>query len=285
MPSSRTNQLSSPVTVPSAKAGGSILRPVIVVAIFSVLFGLSFGSFLNVCISRLPKHQSIVHPPSRCPECGESIWIRDNLPLVGWILLGGHCRHCNSRIPLRYPLVELAAAALFLLTYLTFNLTLEGAGMVVLCFLLLGLAVMDAESLFLSNAFTVPGIALGIVYSAIRGGWRAAVLAVVSAVAAAGLILLIRSAYWLVRKQEGMGLGDAKLMAMIAAWLGPWQTLLAFFLAMVAAAIFGLFWISLKKGGSMRTLQLPFGSFLCAAAIYAVFQGQPILKWYLQFFR
>ncbi len=264
---------------------GSILRPVIVLtAIFSALFGLAFGSFLNVCISRLPKHASIVRPASHCPACGKPILARDNLPLVSWLLLRGRCRNCGWKIPWRYPLVELAAAALFLLSYLVFGLTVTGVGMAVLCFLLLGLAIMDAETLLLPDSFTYPGIALGIAYSALRGGLRGALLSAGYAVAAAALILLIRGAYWLLRRQEGMGLGDAKLLALVAAWLGPWQTLLVLFLGVVAAALFGLLWMAAKKRGGMRTLQFPFGSFLCAAAIYAIFFGQPILKWYLQFF-
>jgi len=256
----------------------------VVIAIFSVFFGLAFGSFLNVCISRLPKYESIVRPPSRCPTCGESIWARDNLPLLGWIVLRGRCRHCGWHIPVRYPLVELAMAVLFLLTYLTFDLTLEGFGMIVLCFLLLGLAIMDAETLLLPNFFTLPGIVLGIAYSGLRGGWHAGILSTGYALGAAALIFAIRGAWWLVRKQEGMGLGDAKLLAMIAAWLGPWQTLLVFFLGVFAAAVFGLIWVVLTRR-DLHTSRLPFGSFLCAAGIYAVFRGQPILKWYLQFFR
>jgi len=258
---------------------------IVAVPIFSVLFGLAFGSFLNVCISRLPRHKSIVRPASYCPSCGEPIRTFDNVPLVSWLLLSGRCRHCGWRIPVRYPLVELATAALFLLAYLAYGLTLDAIGMAVLCFLLLGLAVMDAETLMLPNAFTLPGIVLGIAYSGLRGGWRAGMLAVLYALAAAALVLLIRGAYWLARKQEGMGLGDAKLLAMIAAWLGPWQALLALFLGVLATAIFGLIWMGLKKRASMYTLQLPFGSFLCAAAIYAIFRGQPIIQWYLQFFR
>jgi leader peptidase (prepilin peptidase)/N-methyltransferase len=253
-------------------------------SIFSILFGLAFGSFLNVCISRLPRHESIISPASHCPACEKPILSQDNLPLLSWLLLRGCCRNCGWKIPWRYPLIELATAALFLLAYLSFGLTAQAAAMALLCFLLLGLAVMDAETLLLPDTFTLPGIALGIVWSAIRGGWRAAILSVIYALAAAALIFVIRGAYWLLRRQEGMGLGDAKLFAMIAAWLGPWPTLLVLFLGVLAAAIFGLLWIALKKGG-MHTLQLPFGSFLCAAAMYAIFCGQPILNWYFQFFR
>ncbi len=175
-------------------------------------------------------------------------------------------------------------AALFLLCYLTFDLTVEAVGMAVLCFLLLGLAVMDAETLMLPNAFTFPGIALGIVYSALHGGWRAGIFAALYALAAIALIILIRGAYWLVRRQEGMGLGDAKLLALIAAWLGPWQTLLAFFYGVLAAAVFGLILVGLHRRNPARSMLVPFGSFLCAAAIFAIFRGQPIIDWYAHFF-
>lgn len=257
---------------------------ILITSIFIVLFGLAFGSFLNVCITRLPQHKSIVRPASYCPSCGEPILAMDNLPLIGWGLLLGRCRHCGWRIPSRYPLVELATATLFLLTWLTFSLSLEGAGMAALCFLLLGLAVMDAETLLLPNSFTLPGIALGVIYSGLHGGLRAGIFAAVYALAGATLVFLIRGAYWLVRRQEGMGLGDAKLLALIAAWLGPWLTLLALFLGVLAAAIFGLILMAREKR-SAGALHLPFGSFLCAAAIYAIFRGQPIVHWYLQQFR
>jgi len=201
------------------------------------------------------------------------------------MLLRGRCRHCKWRIPLRYPLVELAMASLFLLCYLTFDLTITGIGMAVFSFLLLGLAITDAETLLLPNAFTLPGIALGIIYSALRGGWRGGLYAIAYALGAAAIIILIRGAYWLVRRQEGMGLGDAKLFAMIATWLGPWQTLLVLFWGVVAAAIFGLILVILHQRNPARSTLVPFGTFLCAAAIFAIFQGQPIIDWYAHFFR
>ena len=261
-------------------------------AIFSALFGLAFGSFLNVCISRLPRHESIVHPRSRCPQCHAFIRASDNLPLVSWLLLGGRCRHCNGRIPIRYPLVELTTAALFLLSDLQFGWTIQAIGAAILCFLLLGLAIMDAEFLLLPDAFTLPGIVLGIVYAgAVATGPFTARLhasgwALVYGVAAAAIILLIRGIYWLVRRREGMGLGDAKLFALIAVWLGPWKALLALFLGVIAAAIYGLaFLASHSHRENEAPLQLPLGSFLCAAALYALFEGGVTLNWYLKFFR
>jgi leader peptidase (prepilin peptidase) / N-methyltransferase len=160
------------------------------------------------------------------------------------------------------------------------------------CFLLLGLAVMDAETMFLPDAFTLPGIGLGILVNFIepRGApidyrlWVTAV-ALLCAVVAALLVILIRGAYWLVRRREGMGWGDAKLLAMIAAWLGPMLTLLTLFLAVVAAALVGMVWIGVRGRRGAMAMRLPFGSFLCAAAVYAIFAGEPILKWYLKFFQ
>lgn len=289
-----------------------------------ILLGLAFGSFLNVCISRLPRHESIVRPRSRCPKCRAEIGARDNIPVLSWILLRGRCRSCSWKIPWRYPAVELATAALWLLCSLRFGLTIYAVGMAALCFLLLGLAVMDAETMRLPDPFTWPGIALGVLWSGLllrmavirmAGRLPGALLvwpssamlhaydgdfvltskyppAIVGMVAsafwallAALLILIIRWLYWLLRRREGMGLGDAKLLAMIAAWLGPMLTLLTLFLGVVAAAIVGVAWIALRGRRGAATLRLPFGSFLCAAAIYTIFAGQPILDWYLKFFR
>jgi len=161
----------------------------------------------------------------------------------------------------------------------------------VFCFLALGLAAMDAETMLLPDAFTLRGIVLGLVYSGAicDGGWmgrlRCAGVALGWALCAAGVMLAIRGLYWLVRRREGMGLGDAKLFAMIAAWLGPKNAVLAFFLAVVAGAVFGIFWLGLRKGEDKASARVPLGSFLCAAAIFAAFEGQAVVEWYLGLFR
>lgn len=263
-----------------------------VIAIFVVLFGLAFGSFLNVCIARLPQHASIVRPGSRCPRCGTAIRAFDNLPLASWVLLRGRCRACRWQIPWRYPAVELATAALFLLSYLRFGLNLAGVGMALLCFLLMGLAVMDTETLRLPDAFTLPGIALGVVYAGLfpaatlSAHLENAIAAALWAGLAALLILIIRWIYYFARREEGMGIGDAKLLAMIAAWLGPSLTLLTLVLGVVAAAVLGMVMIAAgPRRGAGGKARLPFGAFLCAAAIYAIFAGQSIVDWYAGFFR
>ncbi len=259
--------------------------------IFVALLGLAFGSFLNVCIWRLPRHESVAAGRSRCPECGAAIRAVDNVPLLSYVVLRARCRDCGAGISWRYPAIELATAALWMLCWLEFGISVEGAGMAVFCFLALGLAAMDAETMLLPNAFTLPGIALGVIYTGTicDGGWlgqlRCAGVALGWAVCAAGVILAIRGLYWLVRRREGMGLGDAKLFAMIAAWLGPVNAALALFLAVVAGAVYGIFWVSLRKGEDKASARVPLGSFLCAAAIFAAFEGGPVVEWYLGLFR
>jgi leader peptidase (prepilin peptidase) / N-methyltransferase len=269
----------------------------VLISIFAMLAGLAFGSFLNVCISRLPHHESVVTPRSRCPRCLTPILNRDNVPVWSWVLLRGRCRSCGARIPIRYPLIEAATAGLFLLCFLEFGLTLRGVGSAVLCWLLLGLAATDAETLLLPDALTLPGLAVGAVYSGFRYSdssligfqWKAAADSLLWAAGAAALILTIRGLYWLVRRREGIGLGDAKLLAMLAAWLGPWKAGLVLFVAVVCAAAYGvglIAWARRSRPDDGRlTARIPLGAFLCAAGILSLFEGASILSWYMGFFR
>lgn len=251
--------------------------------IIVILLGLIFGSFLNVCIARLPGHESIVRPRSRCPLCGNPIEVRDNIPVLSYLLLRGRCRNCRQPIAWRYPAVEVTLALLWLLCWFFYGPTLLAFGMAVLTFLLLGLAVMDAETLRLPDAFTWPGIVLGILYSgAICEQWaRCAVLSIGWAASFAGILLAIAGIYWLLRRHSGMGIGDAKLIAMIAAWLGPSSSALVLVFGIVSAAIYGLYISAVRR---RLDIPLPFGSFLCLAALYAIFYGQQTINWYLGFF-
>lgn len=254
--------------------------------ILIIALGLAFGSFLNVCITRLPRHESIVTPCSRCPRCLTPIAARDNIPLLSFLLLGGRCRACRQRIGWRYPTVEFATAALWLLCWLRFGPSLRAAGMAVFAFLMLGLAAMDAETMRLPNAFTLPGIALGILYSgAVCHHWfKCALLSASWAITAAGILLAVSGFYWLLRRREGIGIGDAKLMALIAAWLGPAQAVLVFVLGVLATAVCGIA-VMFRRRRFDGNIPLPFGAFLCAASLFAMFYGQPIIYWYLGLYR
>lgn len=257
----------------------------VLTVILIIAAGLVFGSFLNVCISRLPQHKSILGPRSHCPRCGAVISAYDNIPVLSFLLLRGCCRHCHGKISWRYPAIEVGLAALWLLCWLTFGLTLQAVSMAVLSFLLFGLAAMDAETLRLPNTFTLPGIALGILYSGARcEHWvKCAVLSASWAVIAAGVLLAFSGIYWLLMRKEGMGIGDAKLIALVAAWLGPGLAVLVLFLGVVSAAIYGVS-ISIVRRRFDGNIPLPFGSFLCAVALYACFDGYRIVHWYLGFF-
>lgn len=204
--------------------------------------------------------------------------------------LRGRCRACLGAISWRYPAVEFATAALFLLSFLQFGLALTGIGMDVLCFLLLGLAVMDAETMRLPDAFTLPGVGLGVIYAALRPAelptdrlWHAG-QSLLWAFLAALLLLIIRWTYYMLRHVEGMGIGDVKLLAVIAAWLGPGPTVLTLVLGTFATALFGVGALLLApRHRRSLAMRLPLGSFLCAAALYTIFAGQPILRWYGKF--
>jgi leader peptidase (prepilin peptidase)/N-methyltransferase len=273
--------------------------------IFCILFGLVgllLGSFLNVCILRLPAGESVLFPRSHCRQCNQPIANRDHIPVLSWLLLGAACRACGERIAWRYPLIELATCTLFVMCCLRFNPSWQAGAWGLLCFLLLGLAVMDAETMLLPNPFTLPGLLLGVVFTGLRsslqgaGAWRpgirAAGLSLLAAAAAAALLLLIAGAYWLARRRMGMGIGDVKLLAMLAAWLGLRQTALVLFLAVIAGALYGLGAIlSARRGVSGEDeipagqLPIPFGTMLCLAGLYTIFLGERTLGWYAQFFR
>jgi leader peptidase (prepilin peptidase)/N-methyltransferase len=269
--------------------------------IFFALFGLLLGSFLNVCILRLPAGESVVWPRSHCRQCNQPIANRDNIPVLSWLLLGGACRKCGGRISWRYPLIELAICILFLMCCLQFSFGWLAACWALLCFLLLGLAVMDAETLLLPDQFTLPGLGAGIVFAGLRPGlesgvWtsaaagRAAGLSLLAAAAATTGLLLISGAYWLARRRVGMGMGDVKLLAMLAAWLGLRETGLVLFLAVIVGALYGLGTILFnRRPGSddqlpAGQLPVPFGTMLSLAGIYSIFLGQRTLGWYMQFF-
>jgi leader peptidase (prepilin peptidase)/N-methyltransferase len=255
--------------------------------IFFGLCGLLLGSFLNVCILRLPAGESVVTPRSHCPHCRQPIANRDNIPVLSWIVLRAKCRACGTRISWRYPAVELATCALFFLCCFYFSFSWQAAGWALLCFLLLGLAVMDAETLLLPDAFTLPGLAAGVAVAALRGGLHGAWLSLLAAAAAAATLLLIAGAYWVARRQMGMGMGDVKLLAMLAAWLGLEQTALVLFLSVIVGALYGLGTIVMLRKRTTEPLgqmPIPFGTMLSLAGLYSVFLGERTLRWYLAFF-
>ena len=253
--------------------------PLIVVA---TLAGLLIGSFLNVCVFRLPRDLSAVRPRSFCPGCEKTIAWYDNIPLLSFVLLKGRCRYCRDFIPWRYPLVELATAFMFALCFGALGLTAKGGKYAVLSAILIALLATDAETRILPDEFTLGGTLVGLVFAlfapmdpfivsflipqsyAPRWHWLAE--SAFAALVGGGLIWLVAFLYEKFRHREGMGLGDVKMIAMIGAFLGLQLSLLTLMLASLAGAVGGGIYAKATRK-DMSTFELPFGSFLGAAAL------------------
>jgi len=257
--------------------------------------GAVIGSFLNVCIHRLPRELSIVRPRSACPGCGRLIAWYDNVPILSYLLLRARCRGCGAPIAARYPLVEAATAGLFLALALVRG---PGAGFAIdaaLAAALIALIVIDAEHQILPDAITLPGIALGIAAAPLRarletGEPPIAALREHLVAAALGYVLLflVNAAYrgWqgiqgvkAGERQDGIGRGDFKLLAMIGAFLGLRLMLFTLFAGAVTGAVWGVY-LMMFRGYGWRS-KLPYGVFLGAAAILALFAGEPVVRWYV----
>ena len=266
------------------------------------LYGIVIGSFLNVCIYRLPLGESVVHPRSRCPHCHRPIAAFDNIPLLSYLLLRGKCRHCHTPISPLYFFVELLTGLLFVFLYRSFGLNVVFGKYVVLGALLIVLAITDWQVRLLPDRVTFPGMALGLagsLFVPIQDGagralarlagfgplplaWESLGDSVLGALLGAGLLYLLGAVYFRLRHREGMGLGDIKMMAMVGFFLGPKLTLLTIMLGSASGAVLGLVFI--LSFGKTSAYELPFGTFLSAAALAAAVWGRQLLYWYLGYF-
>jgi leader peptidase (prepilin peptidase)/N-methyltransferase len=247
----------------------------LLVAVF--VFGLMIGSFLNVCIARLPEGESVSSPGSRCPVCRTPIRWYDNIPVLSYLLLGRRCRACQAPISARYPLVELTTAAAFALqAWLLPADPIVIAQHLLFTALLIVLFGTDYDVQRLPDVITLPGTAAGVLIGVfVMPGF---VSSVAGAALGAGVLLFVRWGWKRLRGVDGMGLGDVKMLAMIGAFLGWRQVGVVLFLASLAGAIVGL---TLAASGrrSMQT-RLPFGTFLALAAFAASVVGERLLDWY-----
>ena len=315
----------------------TLTEPPLCFAIPAFLFGLILGSFLNVCISRLPKHESLWKPRLHCPNCHATIRWYDNIPLLSWVLLRARCRECKCGISWRYPAVELAmgfwllrsrewiwmwrslAENPYITKVLGFNPTTiqlsaftEAAVSAALGFLLIGLLVMDWQTHTLPDAFTLSGTLIGFVLVCVQAAFLGAhedevilhgrnpltspggvvdkgnviltgpehlILGrLFAVVAAACVVLVIRLLYLKLRGREGMGLGDAKLMAMLAAFLGFWPAMLAFFVGIVLCSGYAVTLLARRRASALS--RLPLGTFLCLGGLFAALFGPQVIAWY-----
>lgn len=261
-------------------------------ASLAALFGLLIGSFLNVCIFRLPRDLSVVKPRSYCPECEHPIAWYDNVPLLSYLLLRGHCRHCGKPIRARYPIVELITGVLFFWIVFHFGLSFEAAKLCTFTALLIGLGFADLEERILPDEFTLGGIGLGVLFAVfvpvsglmsmlLPHSWGDRALSVCDAAfataLASGMLWTLRVLYFHARHREGMGMGDVKMIGMLAAFLGLPGALLAMMAGAVLGSIGGLTYVLVNRK-SIATYELPFGSFLSAAAIVVALFWDPLLR-------
>ncbi len=269
--------------------------------ILALLVGLTIGSFLNVCIARLPLDQSVVKPRSRCPKCRRMIAWYDNVPILSYLMLGAQCRHCNAEISARYPAVEALTGLLSGLIALQYGLTVQWFLYLAFCAAMIVLVLIDLDHRILPDVITLNGIWIGVVvslYLALPSPFvlrlyrligvevtEARVVAVTASVIGlvfgAGLLWFVREAFFRIRGIEGMGFGDVKMMAMVGAFLGLPLTLLTILLGSVVGSVIGLAVIQLS--GKSRNYELPFGTFLGMGAVVAVLYGNDIIRMYLDY--
>jgi len=293
------------------------------------LLGLFFGSFLNVCIVRVPRGESVVKPRSHCRACGRLVRWYDNLPVLSWLLLRGKCRDCGARISWRYPAVELVVGIWFLRSGMIFapldsvrkyhsypmsTLVIYTLGSAMLGWILIGLIAIDWEWHRLPDEFTLGGIAAGMFLVCVQAiflgptddqivlntthqlrmsspgsfaakgnvfltGPEALIFGRLVAVVGAALILLvIRWTYKALRKRDGIGLGDVKMLAMVAAFLGFWPAVLTLFLGTMLASVYGI--ALMARGKAHGLTKLPLGSFLGVAGLFVALFGEQIIYWY-----
>lgn len=239
--------------------------------------GLIIGSYLNVVIHRLPRRESTVLPRSRCPHCGAVIRAIDNLPLVSFLLLRGRCRSCKAPISWRYPIVEALTAGLFVACFEVFGPTWHGLVAILFCCLLVALGGIDLEHFLLPDLLTLPALVFGVAIS-LRADWITPRQSLLGAVLGGGALWLLARAWVLLRHEEGMGLGDVKMLAMVGAFLGWQGVLVTVFVGSLAGAVLGLSLIAL--GRLDLGSRLPFGVFLAAGAAVALFCGPGLVERY-----
>ncbi len=266
--------------------------------LFSVLIGLAIGSFLNVCISRMPHDESVVHPRSRCPQCKKPIAGYDNVPVLSYLLLGGRCRNCKKKISARYPLTEALTGVISVLIYLKYDLGLEFAVYLAFAAALIVLAFIDADHRILPDPITLNGLWIGLLLSLVIfipaplvaralqwSGYSfpsdrvvSFAASVVGALVGGGILWVVGEAYFRVRGVEGMGFGDVKMMAMVGAFLGTPRTVFTIMAGSLLGSVIGI--VLMRFGGKDKEYELPFGTFLSFGAIVALLYGDTLIDLY-----
>lgn len=247
-------------------------------SLFALVTGMVVGSFLNVCICRLPKGESVVSPPSHCPQCDYRIRWYDNIPLFSYLLLRGKCRGCGMHISIRYPLVELLNGLLTLALFLRFGATLPFLVLFLFCSALVVITFIDLEHQIIPDEISLPGIVIGFICSFFLPNisWLNSLLGILLG---GGSLLLVAYGYQWLTGKEGMGGGDIKLLAMMGAFLGWKSILFIIFASSLVGSLIGITIMLVQKKDSK--LAIPFGPYLALGAVLYIFYGRQIIHWYL----
>jgi leader peptidase (prepilin peptidase)/N-methyltransferase len=254
------------------------MTPFLTLSLFVLVTGMVVGSFLNVCICRLPKGESVVSPPSHCPLCAYRIRWYDNIPLVSYLLLRGRCRGCGARISFQYPLVELLNGLLTLALFLRFGPSPVFLALFLFCSALVVITFIDLEHQIIPDEISLPGIVVGFICSFFLPGhsWLNSLLGILLG---GGSLLLVAYGYQWLTGKEGMGGGDIKLLAMMGAFLGWKSVPFIIFASSLAGSLIGITLMLAQKKDSK--LAVPFGPYLAFSAVLYIFYGRQIIHWYL----
>lgn len=252
----------------------------IIISVILFLLGLSIGSFLNVCIYRIPRKERLILSRSRCPNCGANLRIIDNIPLLSFILLGGKCRNCKAKISWRYPMVELLTALIFLFSYWNFGWGWEFVSKIVFLILLVPIFFIDLEHKIIPDVISLPGIGLGLGFSLLVKSitfWESLVGFLVGGV----LLYLVAILGDFLFKKESMGGGDIKMAAMLGAFLGWKGFLLSFFVALILGTFVGAITMAISSKVRQNRV-IPFGPFLALGATISIFWSKELIHIYIQ---
>ena len=249
-------------------------------SIISIILGAMVGSFLNVCIIRLPKEESIIVPGSHCPHCKTHIKFYDNIPLISYLLLGAKCRYCHEPISIQYPLIEGIAAVSSLLLFIKFGPSLSYLFYFSFIAALITITVIDLFHQIIPDVISLPGIGIGLLASLVIPH-QTFYNSLIGTLCGGGSLFLVATLYQWWFKREGMGGGDVKLLAMIGAFLGWKSVILTILLSSLIGSITGIM-IMVLKGKDFK-YAIPFGPFLSVGAVISLFYQNEIISWYLQF--
>jgi leader peptidase (prepilin peptidase)/N-methyltransferase len=257
--------------------------PVILALVF--LFGITFGSFFNVLIYRLPTGKSLLKPPSHCPKCGQSIRFYDNVPILSFLILRGRCRNCRAKIPWRYPAVETLSGVLAVIAIYYFGFTIKGFEAALLSLLFVPICFIDLDHWIIPDSLDLPWIPVGLAAGFLSGSFVNWSGALIGAAVGGGLFALIMWLGKIVFKKEAMGFGDVKLAAMLGAFMGWKNLLLILILASFLGSLVGVVLIIASRKKAERATTVPFGPFLVTACLITIYFGDRIINAYLNFIR